>query len=122
MTVVWSNDIVYNLIELFRDKPLLWDASLEDYKDRNKKHDAWLAIAQSLNMDKAAVERKVKSLLTQFRRELNKPKSEDGTEASKWFAFKKMLFLKGKNTPRDTVFAGSEEENMVSAIYNCTLF
>ena len=41
----WNRDAIINLIELFRDKPALWDASCPDYKIMNKKHDAWSSIA-----------------------------------------------------------------------------
>jgi hypothetical protein len=56
----WSNEKVLNLIELYRDRPVLWDCRLKEYKDRNKKMDAILEIAVSFGVEKEEIERKIK--------------------------------------------------------------
>ncbi|KAK5646240.1 hypothetical protein RI129_004704 [Pyrocoelia pectoralis] len=35
----WTNAKVCELIELYRDRPVLWNCRLKEYKDRNKKQD-----------------------------------------------------------------------------------
>ncbi|XP_053613681.1 uncharacterized protein LOC128677097 isoform X2 [Plodia interpunctella] len=87
----WNNDLVFKLIDHYRERPVLWDLDLPEHKDKRKKKVAWVQIAQAMGMDKQTVERKIKILYTQFRRELL---IRSDTEESKWFAFKNMYFLK----------------------------
>ncbi|KAG5872987.1 hypothetical protein JTB14_025353 [Gonioctena quinquepunctata] len=47
----WTNEKVINLINLYWDRPVLWDCRLKDYKDRNKKMDALLEIADQQTSD-----------------------------------------------------------------------
>ncbi|KAF5305213.1 hypothetical protein FQA39_LY09301 [Lamprigera yunnana] len=48
----WTNAKVCELIELYRDRPVLWDCRLKEYKDRNKKQDALQEIADTFRVDK----------------------------------------------------------------------
>ena len=104
----WNNEQVLALIELYRSRNVLWDSKNPFYKDRNKRHDALMEIAQELNADKTEIEKKIRYLQSHFSRELKKVKkckSGDGLEdvyISKWFAFKSMMFLADKNKPRGT--------------------
>ncbi|KAF5295545.1 hypothetical protein FQR65_LT10408 [Abscondita terminalis] len=78
------------------------------HKNRNLRHDALMGIANQFNMEKQAVEQKIKNLQSQFSKELKKikhsKKSGTGTEdvyTSKWFAFESLKFLLDKNKPRE---------------------
>lgn len=77
-----------------------------------KRSDAWYEIANILNVEKNEVEKKIKNLITQFRRELKKTREQkSGSSASdnyhsQWFAFNSMLFLADKHTPHKTYDAG----------------
>ncbi|CAG9790284.1 unnamed protein product [Diatraea saccharalis] len=102
----WSNENVYKLIEMFQAGELLWNTISEDYKDRNKKHDAWMEIASEFNVDKKVIEKKIRSLVGQFNRESKSKSGAGGDESIKWFAYKKLMFLKGKNIPSSTVDGG----------------
>ncbi|KAL4704559.1 hypothetical protein ACJJTC_012276 [Scirpophaga incertulas] len=103
----WSNENVITLIELFQERQVLWNTQMDEYKDRNKKHDAWMQIAAEFNLDKQAIEKKMRSLIGQFQRECKKPKSGAGADViPKWFAYKKLLFLKDRNKPEETVDGG----------------
>ncbi|KAL4720031.1 hypothetical protein ACJJTC_014225 [Scirpophaga incertulas] len=103
----WSNENVITLIELFQERQVLWNPQMDEYKDRNKKHDAWMQIAAEFNLDKQAIEKKMRSLIGQFQRECKKPKSGAGADdIPKWFAYKKLLFLKDRNKPEETVDGG----------------
>lgn len=109
----WSQDKTLQLIESYRLHPVLWNCKLSDYKHRDKRHDAWNEIANSLNVDKDEVERKIKNLSSHFARESKRVREEkiantkSGSGAStyegKWFAFKSMEFLLDRNKPRTTV-------------------
>lgn len=59
----WSKDNIIKLIELFRDYPVLWDAKVADYKNRNKKHDAWNDIALAMKVERSEVEKKMRCLI-----------------------------------------------------------
>lgn len=108
----WTREQTLMLIELYREQPVLWDPTKPDYKNRTKKSDAWKTLADVMGIDRAEVERKIRSLLAQFRRELKKVKerkSGDSAEqvyTSSWFAFKSLWFVADKNKPRHTYDAG----------------
>lgn len=103
----WTSEQVIQLLNMYHQRPILWDCRLRDYKDRNKRHDALVEIAVSFGLVKDEVERKIKNLVSHFTREVKKEKesakSGVGTEEvyrSKWFAYQSMLFLKDRNCPR----------------------
>jgi len=48
----WSNEKLLTLIELYHSLPILWDCKLKDYKDRNKRHDAFIEIAVRFGAEK----------------------------------------------------------------------
>lgn len=66
----WSQEKVIHLIELYRARRILWDASMKEYKDRNKRHDALIEIAKILEVDKGELEKKIRYLQSHFAREL----------------------------------------------------
>lgn len=100
ISMEWTKDQTLRLIQAFKDKELLWNASNEDYKDRTKKNEAWKEIANIFNVERSDIEKKVRNLIGQFHRELKrnpaKTDDEDDGERSKWFAFKSLLFLRNK--------------------------
>ncbi|CAG4936495.1 unnamed protein product [Parnassius apollo] len=81
---------------MFQAREVLWNTISEDYKNGNKKHDAWMEIASEFNLDKKVIEKKIRSLVGQFNRECKSKSGAIADESSKWFAFKKLMFLKGK--------------------------
>ncbi|XP_011866239.1 PREDICTED: uncharacterized protein LOC105561123 [Vollenhovia emeryi] len=110
----WSKDMTTRSIELFREKRVLWDPTVMDFKDRNKKHDAWTELGADMEMSANEVEKKMRMLIGQFQRELKKGKSGDGADApykSKWIFFKMLLFLKDKNEPRHSTEASFSPSN-----------
>lgn len=105
----WTNAKVCELIELYRDRPVLWDFRLKVYKDRNKKQDALPEITDTFGVDKQVVEKKIKNLVCHFLREIKRERESSKSGAgnfdvykSKWFCFNNMLFLKDLNTPNET--------------------
>ncbi|XP_026751695.1 uncharacterized protein LOC113512115 [Galleria mellonella] len=95
----WSKRNTILLIEYFKEKRELWDSNCEDYKDRVKKQDAWIDLAKKFNTDRNIVERKVRNLIGQFKRELRKstPGKEVNEIQSKWFGFRLLTFLKDRH-------------------------
>lgn len=109
LVMEWTNAKVCELIELYRDRPVLWDCRLKEYKDRNKKQDALQEIADTFGVDKQVVEKKIKNLVCHFLREIKRERDSSKSGAgnsdvykSKWFCFNNMLFLKDRNTPKET--------------------
>ncbi|KAL0821400.1 hypothetical protein ABMA28_004883 [Loxostege sticticalis] len=96
MTYNWETSAIFELIDLFRDRPVLWDVDREDHRDRSAKSAAWQEIAAHFGLDKYVVERKMKILISQYRRELQ-VRCQKG-DASKWYAFNRLSFLKVPNT------------------------
>nr|XP_023028163.1 uncharacterized protein LOC111516218 [Leptinotarsa decemlineata] len=105
----WSDEQTISFIEMYRERSLLWDPTDSLYKNRNKRHDGLMEIAVSFGIEKCDVEKKIKNLQSQFSRERNKEKKSlktgsgaDEKYTSKWFAYKSLLFLADKNTPKNT--------------------
>lgn len=107
----WTREQTLVLIDLYRSHPVLWDNKLSDYKNKLKKAEAWRTIAVAMEIERAEVERKIRILTTQFRREVKKMKKEwmpagDGTEdvyKASWFAFESLSFLIDKMKPQGPV-------------------
>lgn len=109
MSHEWSEDKMIRLIELIRDRPLIWNAESEDYKKRHKRTSAFGEVADCIGVQREEVERKWKVLQTQFRREHSKAAAAAGQyEGQKcggggtlWFGYKHMSFLKDRNFTRN---------------------
>ncbi|KAF5286323.1 hypothetical protein FQA39_LY04221 [Lamprigera yunnana] len=78
----WTNAKVCELIELYRDRPVLWDCRLKEYKDRNKKQDALQEIADTFGVDKKVVEKKIKNVVCHFLREIKRERDPRLSEAN----------------------------------------
>ena len=111
----WFKDDVFRLIDLYRDRPCLWDNDDIDRRDKAKKEESWNEISDILHVERAEVERKMKSLSTQFYREYKrkiKIETETGSDEgfrSKWFAYERLSFLSRRVKDRPTMcYYGSE--------------
>lgn len=112
----WRQVDVFKLIEGYRERRLLWDPLMDDFKNRNKRHDAWAELDQIISVESGESEKKMRKLVSQFQRECKKIlKSGKGAgEYGKWTYFKCLMFLKDKNKPRTTLdggFSGEEERS-----------
>lgn len=104
-----TQEQVLSFIALWKERECLWFANCEDYKCKNKRHDALMEIGVSFGISKAEVEAKIKSLLAQFNLERKKEKysmvtgsDREKRYVSTGFAYKGMMFLADKNKPRRT--------------------
>ncbi|XP_077283571.1 uncharacterized protein LOC143909453 [Arctopsyche grandis] len=104
----WTNEETYLLIDLYKEKPSLWDPTHYEYKLRSKRYKCWMEMSKIFNCNVTDLRKKMESLLTSFRRERQRceatKKLGDSTDdivyKSKWFGFEKMKFLIYKFTPR----------------------
>lgn len=65
----WTSNQVLQLIREYGKRPALWDPDCEDNKNRFRKHQKWQELAAIFNCSKLEVERKMKILNSQYRRE-----------------------------------------------------
>ncbi|KAF5306419.1 hypothetical protein FQA39_LY08928 [Lamprigera yunnana] len=105
----WNDLNILRLIEFYREREVLLNCKLKEYKNKNKRHNALLEIAVSFGVSKEEIDKKIRYLLSHFAQEVKKEndtnKSESGSDGrykSKWFAFKNLLCLRDRNKPRGT--------------------
>lgn len=67
-TMEWTRDKIINCIENYRERTLLWDPTHVHYKHRFKRADAWRELAGIFEVPRDEVEKKMKNLISQFRR------------------------------------------------------
>lgn len=115
----WTNDQVISLIELFRERPVLWNQTISEFKNKNLKNYAWNEISQEMKVSKSEVQSKMRNLITTFQRIFKKEKSGSGASSkSKWFAFDHLMFLKDKTTPTFSRDAGiNDTQAQVRKLY-----
>jgi len=103
--MLWSKELVIELIEILKAAPALWDIQSKEYRDRNLKFDEMSKIASQFKTNVDEVSRKIVSL-NQFSRERKKigekSKSGDATisEDNIWFGYNMMKFLVENNISR----------------------
>ncbi|KAG8285602.1 hypothetical protein J6590_077026 [Homalodisca vitripennis] len=88
----WNKKAVYSLIDMYHEKPELWDSKNVHYRSRIKKQAAWVDISTSLCVPRYEVEQKMRKLVGQFHREYKKANMQ-AEGRSKWFAYDKLFFL-----------------------------
>jgi hypothetical protein len=98
-----------HLIEQYELRQCSWNVISKDYKVKNKKKDAWQEISFHIGVDVDVVEKKMKSLLAQYRRERRKVSNAkksgsdaDDIQVPKWFAYQRFTFFDGINKTRKT--------------------
>lgn len=116
--MIWNNDKIFHLIELYQTKALLWDNTRGDYKDKPKKEAALAEISKALNISQRDVETKLHILRTQFSRETKKITAKKSTgsgeiEKSRWMYYEPLQFLLHGATT-----SGSDtKEKIVSSVF-----
>ncbi|MGH0137329.1 UNVERIFIED_CONTAM: hypothetical protein FKN15_050688 [Acipenser sinensis] len=113
MASCWSSDSVEKLIQLYRDRPLLWNGKLDGYHDKRKRLVALQEIVQELGKDFSVeeVKKKMNNLRTRFNQErakIAKAKHSTGSRVagpvtSKWRLFKRLNFLPDSSLPRQSM-------------------
>lgn len=101
--MLWTKEQIVELIEMLQTCPALWDIRCKQYRDRNIKFDDMSKMASHFKTNVDEINRKIKSLKTQFSRERKKilEKSKSGAGAISheniWFGYDMMSFLKENN-------------------------
>lgn len=108
----WSNEVVMEFLTLYENEPIIWHAKHPEHKNRNKVHDAWKRIqdTMSITFTIAELKKKKECLMATFRPLSRKVKATSGTGTGadevfkpSWFAYEKMAnFLQGTFQPRNT--------------------
>jgi hypothetical protein len=118
----WTNERTLEFIEQYKNKPVLWDIIHKDYRNKIIRHDALLEIANSFEITKEEVEKKIKNLQTTFSKENKKVKDSlrsgagrDEIYVSKWYAFQAMMFIQDRNRPRSTVSTEDRPRSSMSS-------
>lgn len=84
-------------MEDLHSTPCLWEVRCVDYKNRNKKVDAYEMHANKYKISVSDIEKKIQMLKNQFRREHKKLLDSERSGASpkqvNWFGYERLLFL-----------------------------
>ncbi|KAJ4449679.1 hypothetical protein ANN_01083 [Periplaneta americana] len=106
----WPNDLCLDLIDLYKEHPVLWDQKHPSHYSKKRKIEAWDIIAMKLGVDMQSAQKKMMSLLGSFRAQKSKGRRSIETEqgrkdvyVSKWFGFDRMRFLLDKDDFRSTM-------------------
>ena len=95
----WTEDEISLLIDMFEDKPCLWDVFDKHYTKRDVKEIAYKEIADSLDTNIESIKTKINGLRAQLGREVakvNKTKSGQSTDDlynSSWIHYDRLSFL-----------------------------
>ncbi|CAL7941797.1 unnamed protein product [Xylocopa violacea] len=121
---MWSNSKVLLFIEDLQKNECLWNRKNEYYNDRSKKIETIEYLSKKYELNVSEVEKKIRNLKCQFRREykkLSNLKRRDSNKAS-WFGYEPLLFLlpevesSGRRCPRrekqSSLYDQSEESNV----------
>jgi hypothetical protein len=74
MDVEWSEEQMLNLTEQYELRKCSWNVTSKDYRNQNKKKDAWQEISFHIGVDVDIVEKKMKYLLVQYQKERRRKK------------------------------------------------
>lgn len=71
----WSKDMGLSLVNLYKNKEVLWNPGNSEYHQKNRRHDAWQEVADELSLiikkpvSSLECKRKMDTILSSFRRE-----------------------------------------------------
>jgi len=82
----WNDELVEKLIDLYEERPCLWDISDRSYSKRDVKEKALSEIKEEMGIEVSIIQAKWKVLRTQYGREVakeNKTKSGQSVTSTK---------------------------------------
>ncbi|KAG5863501.1 hypothetical protein JTB14_017424 [Gonioctena quinquepunctata] len=89
----FTNEQTLTLIDMYRVRPILWDPTQMEYRNKNKTHDMMMEIAVASAIDKGDVEKKIANYICSRKKE-----DEGFTENGEWMrrnVCKQMVCLPG---------------------------
>jgi len=93
----WYREQTIQLIDLFRNRPALWDTSSVHYRNKRMKNESLEQISAKLKCPKEEIAKKICTLRVQFSRENVKVKrareSGGAVYNPKWFGYQLLCFL-----------------------------
>ena len=116
----WTDEEISLLIDMFEEKPCLWEMFDKQYTKWDVKEIAYTEIASSLDTNIESIKTKINGLRAQLGSEVakvNKTKSEQSADelyASSWIHYDRLSFLLPvikSSKSRDTLKRKNEEEN-----------
>ena len=113
----WTDEEISLLIDMFEEKPCLWEMFDKQYTKWDVKEIAYTEIASSLDTNIESIKTKINGPRAQLGREVakvNKTKSADELYASSWIHCDRLSFLLPvikSSKSRDTLKGKNEEEN-----------
>ncbi|XP_039282741.1 uncharacterized protein LOC120351020 [Nilaparvata lugens] len=98
-----SESSILDMIELYKNRALLWNPAHKNYFRRDLKQDAWDEISGVMGLSVDDCKRKMQSLLSSYRRENLKIKRHQThlrgeSYDSRWFAYDAFKFMEGRPT------------------------
>ncbi|XP_012239669.1 uncharacterized protein LOC117232586 [Bombus vosnesenskii] len=110
----WSKDMGLSLVNLYKNKEVLWNPGNSEYHQKNRRHDAWQEVADELSLiikkpvSSLECKRKMDTILSSFRRERVKVRKisemaegdSDRPSGSTWFLYDSLTFLIEKDVLR----------------------
>ncbi|KAG8180972.1 hypothetical protein JTE90_024720 [Oedothorax gibbosus] len=114
----WSNnEVVLQLINAYKNKPILWNPTHPHYNCPQLKKKAWGKLAKNFNVSEKTVQNKMSNLRNTLKQNMIRREDLGPTYKITWFAYKAMLFL-------EPFMKAVQEVNKKSAfekrIYNAT--
>ncbi|XP_060856166.1 uncharacterized protein LOC132934637 [Metopolophium dirhodum] len=104
----WNQDQILKLIDLVQQSDNIWNPQNILYRNRIRRTDSINEIANILGVSQQEVDKKWKTLQSQFRREQHKVKNKksgagtDDNYTSAWYLYKPLSFLSDRNKPKNT--------------------
>lgn len=93
----WYREQTIQLIDLFRNRPALWDTSSVHYRNKRMKNESLEQISAKLKCPKEEIAKKICTLRVQFSREnvkVKRARESGGTVYNpKWFGYQLLCFL-----------------------------
>lgn len=123
----WGNDRCLRLVAAYERRPELWQSTDDNYRNKNRRQEAWKELADEVESTIDIVKAKMSSLLSSYRREkakekmpfstpqtVTKPDRQERTYKSRWFAYSALKFLHkrkfSKNFPDGILGADNSTE------------
>lgn len=122
-----EKQFIVEFIEVYRGLPALWDVKSKDYSNRAKKGEQYDVLIEKyrekhLDAEKQEVVKKINSLRTNFRKELNRihdaeknGAGAEDVEPSLWY-FEEMRFLQTQETPSASINTMDISEDITDAV------
>lgn len=97
---VWNKEMKETLIDLYREREILWNTKLKEYMNRDKRRNAMKEIAEQLKVDINEATKEINTLRTQFNYSKRSVKSGSSGGGNQFWLTEKMSFLNDYITPK----------------------